>query len=138
MQLAPRPQASAATTALIMAREASMMPTVTPSMVSVKGGHVEAFILGEHGNLVVVGTEDEKAVAGLDLLLVGDGVEFFLECLVGDVDDGELLAVVAGGGVADGLEDEVHGLGGYGFALVAAHGDAVEQSLAYVFHVMNS
>lgn len=96
--------------------------------------HVEPLLLGQQRDFVIVDAEDKEAVAGLDLLLVGDGVELFLHLLIGDVDDRELLAVVACWGVADCLKDEVHRFGRYGFALVAAYCDAVEQSLAYVSH----
>ncbi len=72
--------------------------------------------------------------ACLYLLLVGKGVELFFELLVGDVNYGELLSVVAGGGIAYGFVYEVELLRGYRFPLVAAYAASVEQGFVDCFH----
>lgn len=101
----------------------------------VEWGHVDAFGLRGDGYFIVVGAEDEEAGAGFHLLLAYELLYLLFHGLVGDVDYAELLAVVAGGGVAYGVVDEVQLVLGEGLALVAAHAHAVEKRFFYGLHM---
>ncbi len=81
-----------------------------------------------------VGAEKQEVGAGLDLFLIGQLVELLLELLVGNVDDGELLAIVACRGVANGGVDESHLLFGDRLTLVSADAAPLQQGVFYGFH----
>lgn len=89
--------------------------------------HGNALFASDKRNLIIIGAENKEPVAGLDLFLVSNLVELFLNSLVVDVDDGELLSVVARGSVADSFVDELHiGLGNR-LAFVATDGATLKK-----------
>lgn len=109
-----------------MASEASTTPTSEAVDGVGEGGDILGKLVADERDLVVVGQEQQEMRAGLDLLLPDEGIELELDFGVGDIYHRKLLAVIACGGVAYGVIDEVHVLGFDVFALISADAAAVE------------
>ena len=83
---------------------------------------------------VKIGAEHQKMGAGLDLFLVGDGIDLLFERLVINDNDRKLLSVIAGRRVADRIVDLLHLLRFDLHALVTADRPPFEQRFLYTFH----